>query len=257
MKVLPLTIESISDSDEKECRVTSPGQILSILRSISESGVQAALYYNANRDFIMTTILEVDEDGMWLEQGSLASANHQIAQSRRLKLVSSHNQVKVQFAVDEAHEVTYDGQPAFFLHMPQALYRFQRREYFRLEFAASEQMRCIVNATRPGGPGVPEPCDFQLADISGGGVGLICREGELELQAGQTYTGCRIDLPGAGPLIFNLTVRYIKPISTTKAGKTISHAGCEFRNLDGATTLRLQRYITDKQRLMAATAGSL
>ena len=77
-KDIPLTIENITDADEKECRVSSPKQIESILRNIAETGTNAALYYNPKRDFIMTTILDVDEDGLWVETGQSAMENHHI-----------------------------------------------------------------------------------------------------------------------------------------------------------------------------------
>lgn len=256
-KDIPLTIESITDSDEQECRITSPRQIESILRNISETGSNAALYYNAKRDFIMTTILDVDEDGMWVEQASSAMVNHQIEESKKLKLVSSHHQVKVQFATDRASSVSYDDSPAFFIPMPKSIYRFQRREFFRLSPLPSEQMRCTINITKPSHPGVTEACEVPVADISGGGIGLTCMEGEIDLQPGDTYSGCRINLTGIGPVMVNLIVKNLVPISTTKSGKTISRAGCEFRNLDGQTTVKLQRFITDRQRLMAANATAL
>ncbi|HEX5364164.1 MAG TPA: flagellar brake protein [Gallionella sp.] len=256
-KDIPLTIESITDADEQECRITSSRQIASILRNIAETGSNAALYYNSKRDFIMTTILDVDEDGMWVEQASSATVNHQIEESKRIKLVSSHNQVKVQFGADGASSVTYDERPAFFIPIPDSIYRFQRREYFRLSLLPSEQMRCIINMARPEAPGTIVQIEVPVADISGGGIGLTCMEGEVDINAGESYSKCQINLPGVGPVLVNLIVRNLVPVSTTKSGKTISRAGCEFKDLDGQTTVKLQRFITDKQRLMAANATSL
>lgn len=255
-KDIPLTIENITDADEQECRITSPRQIESILRNIAEIGANAALYYNAKRDFIMTTILDVDEDGMWVEQASGATTNHQIEESKRIKLVSSHHEVKVQFSAEGASSVSYDDSPAFFIPMPASIYRFQRREYFRLSISPSEQMRCIINIAKPETPGTSVATEVPVADISGGGIGLICMEGEVDIHAGEAYSKCQINLPGAGPVLVNLIVKNVVPLSTTKSGKTISRAGCEFRNLDGQTTVKLQRFITDKQRQAAADATS-
>lgn len=255
-KDIPLTIESITDADEQECRITSSRQIESILRHIAETGSNAALYYNPKRDFIMTTILDVDEDGMWVEQASGATTNHQIEQSKQIKVVSSHNQVKVQFGVGNASSVTYDDRPAFFIPMPASIYRFQRREFFRLSISPSEQMRCIINIAKPEAPGTTVATQVPVADISGGGIGLTCMEGEVDILAGDAYSNCQINLPGVGPVLVNLVVRNLVPLSTTKSGKTISRAGCEFKNMDGQTTVKLQRYITDKQRQASADAAS-
>ncbi|HCI13458.1 MAG: hypothetical protein A2063_02415 [Gallionellales bacterium GWA2_60_142] len=259
-KDIPLTIESITDADEKECRISSPKQIHSILRDIAESGTNAALYYNAKRDFIMTTILDLDEDGLWVEPGHSATENHHIGESHKITLVSSHNHVKVQCAANAASIVTYDDQPAFFLPMPTSLYRLQRREYFRLSLLPSEYLRCIIETGRPKAPGTQEPppqITIPVMDISGGGIGLVFMEDEFGLETGTLYQNCRIDLPEIGPIEVNLIVRNIIPLSTNKLGKTMKRAGCEFKNIDGPTTLKLQRFITDKQRLMAANASAL
>ena len=259
-KDIPLTIESITEADEKECRISSARQIESILRNIAENGANAALYYNSKRDFIMTTILDLDEDGMWIEQGRSATENHHIGESRKITMVTSHNGVKVQFVVNAASSVTYDDAPAFFLPMPAAIYRLQRREYFRLSLLPSEQLRCIVSMLRPKGTGTQQEAvdlTVPVVDISGGGVGLSFMEDEIDFTQGAVYTDCRIDLPEVGPIHVDLIVKNIIPLSTNKLGKTFKRAGCEFKNIDGPTTVKLQRFITDKQRLMAANASAL
>lgn len=259
-KDIPLTIESLTDADEKECRITSARQIESILRSIAESGANAALYYNAKRDFIMTTILDLDEDGLWVEQGRSAMENHHVTESRKLTMVSSHNQVKVQFVVNGASSVTYDDAPAFFLPMPPTLYRLQRREYFRLALLPSEQLRCIIDTTpAKGADGTQEAVQrtAPVMDISGGGVGLAFTEGEIDFVPGEIYPNCQIDLPDIGTIHVSITIKNVVPLSTSRLGKTLKRAGCEFMDIDGPTTLKLQRFITDKQRMMAANASAL
>jgi c-di-GMP-binding flagellar brake protein YcgR len=258
-KDIPLTIESITDADEKECRVSSAKQIESILRNIAENGTNAALYYNPKRDFIMTTILDLDEDGMWVEQGRSATENHHITESHKITLVSAHNQVKVQFAVNAASSVTYDDQPAFFLPMPTILYRLQRREYFRLSLLPAEQLRCIIDTVRPKGPDAPQEAiqrTVPVMDISGGGIGLAFMEGEIDFVPGEVYTDCQIDLPEIGPIQVTFVIKNIVPLSTNKLGKALKRAGCEFKDIDGPTTVKLQRFITYKQRLMAANASA-
>ncbi|HZW25662.1 MAG TPA: flagellar regulator YcgR PilZN domain-containing protein [Gallionella sp.] len=260
-KNIPLTIESITDADEKECRIVSTKQIQSILRNIAESGTNAALYYNAKREFIMTTILDLDEDGLWVEPGHSSTENHHIGESRKITLVSSHNQVKVQFFVNNASLVTYDKQPALFLPMPTSIYRFQRREYFRLSLSTAEHLRCLINVKKARGESLEEnvapleasvvEVEIPAADISGGGIGLVCMEGDFDFVPGETYTDCQIDLPNIGLIHVSITIKNLIPISKHKSGKMLQRAGCEFRDIDGQTAGKLQRFITDKQRLMA------
>lgn len=261
-KDVTLTIEAITESDEKDCLVTSSKQIMSILRTMAENATKSALYYNTNQNFIMTSVLDVDEDGMWIEQGMSATVNHLITESKYPTLVGSHAQVKVQFSVNTAFSVTYDGEPALFLPFPTKLYRLQRREYFRLSLPPTEQLHCIIDTENfideddESGSLDLSVSDIKMpaADISGGGIGLICMPDEVCLQPGETYENCQIALPGAGTVLVSFTVMNLITLSTTRAGKAIQRAGCEFVNLDGKTAAKLQRYITDKQRDIATSS---
>ncbi len=261
-KNIPLKIEQISALEERECRITSAREIESIVRDTAHSGANTALYYNPNNNFIMTTILDVDEDGMWLEPGRSATANFEIKSSKLLRLVSAHNQVKIQFTVGSASSVSYDGHPALFVPLPDSLYRLQRREFFRLALPPTEQLHCIVNITSPKTECVPIQNDqhdmtvidieMPATDISGGGIGLVHKEGEDDIRVGETYSACQINLPETGTILVDILVKNIIPLSTTRAGQTILRAGCEFKSLDAQTANKLQRFITEKQRLLAA-----
>lgn len=261
-KDVTLTIEAITDNDERDCLVTSSRQMVSILHTMAEHATKCALYYNTNQNFIMTSVLDVDEDGMWIEQGLSATVNHLITESKSLTLVGSHAQVKVQFWVNSAASVTYDGEPALFLPLPKKLYRLQRREYFRLSLPPTEHLHCIIdsaNFSAINDSVAASSLDLSVsdievpaADISGGGIGLICMPDEVCLQPGETYSHCQINLPGAGSVLVSFTVMNLITLSTTRSGKAIQRAGCEFRDLDAHTTAKLQRYITDKQRDIVA-----
>lgn len=244
---VPLTIERLSDTHEGECRVTSMRQILSFLRSIAESGAPVALYFDGARDFIMTSVLDIGEKGLWVEQSTDMPKNRRITESRKMTLVSSLDHVKIQFSANAARAVTHRSYPAFYLPLPGMVYRVQRREYYRLMLPLSEHMCCVISAGEP-----PElrQVEVPVMDISGGGVRLSYAEKEIEFVMGQTYAGCRINLPEVGRIEVTITVRNLVSVSP-KPGQIIRRAGCEFRDLDNASSMLLQRYVTKMQRLKA------
>lgn len=216
-------------------------QIQSILRNVSDGGSRAALYYDGGQDFIITSLLDVGEKGLWVEQGADVSKNRHIAESKRITLVSYIDQVKIQFIADAAKAVTHQGYPAFFLALPSHIYRIQRREYFRLSVPVTERLRCII-------PQAGGKLELPVMDISGGGIRLSCAESNIEFVLGQTYAGCQIDLPEIGKISVTITVK--SAVSTSpKPGQTIQYLGCEFKNLDNASGVLLQRYVTRMQRL--------
>ncbi|OGT00554.1 MAG: hypothetical protein A3F73_07060 [Gallionellales bacterium RIFCSPLOWO2_12_FULL_59_22] len=215
-----------------------------MLHDIAESGSPAALYYDGAKDFIMTSLLDVGEKGFWVEQGTDAPINRRIADSKRITLVSLHKHVKIQFPVAAIRAVTHQGYPAFYLPLPASLCRIQRREYFRLAIPSSERLRCII----PIGKGPVVQVETPVMDISGGGVRLSYAENDIEFVLGQTYAGCQIDLPEVGKISVTLMVKNLVSVSP-KPGQEIKRVGCEFRNLDSASSVMLQRYVTNMQRL--------
>ena len=75
--------------------------------------------------------------------------------------------------------------------------------------------------------------------------------------SGKSVVVRNIDLPNIGQVRVDLVVRNIIPLNRNKAGKMIQRAGCEFKNLDLQTASKLQRFITEKQRVLAARGISL
>lgn len=244
-KNIPLNIERLSEEQEKECRIISARQIQSILRNISETSSRVALYYDGSQDFIMTSLLGVGDKGFWVEQSTDMSKNRHITENKKITLVSSHNQVKIQFLVNAIRAVTHQGYPAFYLPFPASLYRIQRREYYRATIPHSERLRCIIPVNQPQ-PG--DRLEAPVLDIGGGGIRLSCAEDGIEFVLGQIYTGCQIDLPEVGEISVTLIVKSMVSLSP-KPGQTIKRVGCEFKDLDNASSVLLQHYVTKIQLL--------
>ena len=242
---ISLTIERLPEHQESECRISSARQIQSLLRNIVEEGSRAALYCDGTKEFIMTSLLDVGDKGFWVEQGTDAPKNQRIAASKKITLVSSLGQVKIQLSADSIRAATHQGYPAFYLPFPASLYRIQRREYFRLAIPLSERLRCVVPINKPQ-PG--DKVELPIMDISGGGIRLSCAEEGVEFVIGQNYAGCQIDLPEVGKIEAALRVKNVVSVSP-KPGQTISRIGCEFMKLDSASGVLLQRYVTKMQRM--------
>lgn len=246
-KDIPLKIEIFSSGEDDKHRLASAKEIEFVLRHIAEKGVRVALYYGDANDFILTTLLDVDNEGLWLEQSPNDSDNRRIAESNKLVFVSSHLQVKVQFTARQVSAVVHQGYPAFHLPLPDSIYRLQRREYYRLMAPVTEPLRCVIATER-----TPKrrPLEFIIMDISGGGVGLTCAETDTELVPGESYPNCRVDLPEVGTISGTIEVKTLA-LLTSASGHIHKRAGCEFRNLDGQSTILLQRYVTNMQRAKA------
>ncbi|BBI98781.1 hypothetical protein FGKAn22_04740 [Ferrigenium kumadai] len=248
-KDIPLKIEIFSSEDDDKHRITSAKEIEFILHKIAEKESRVALYYGNSNEFILVTLLGVDNKGLWLEQSPNEADNRRVIESKRLIFVSSHQQVKVQFTAHQAGSVEYRGYPSFYLPLPDHIYRLQRREYYRLSTPVSSPLRCIIPMGRTP---ARKPCEVTVMDISGGGVGLTCSETDIDLVPGEIYPDCRIDLPEVGTIYATIEVKSLA-VLTSPSGRTHKRAGCEFKNLDGQSTILLQRYVTNMQRERSKT----
>lgn len=243
-KEVPLKIELLSNMEDDNYRLTSAKEIEFVLRHIAEKAVRVALYYGNMNEFILTTVLNVDEHGLWLEQSRNVAENRRIIESRRFVLVSSHLQVKIQFTARQIREELYRNFPTFYLALPNSIYRLQRREYYRLITPIIDPLKCvIVTGKKP----LEQPREFTIMDISGGGVALIGAEADTELEPGLIYPECRIELPELGTVSGEIEVRTLA-LLTSGTGLIRKRAGCQFKNLDSQAVMMLQRYVTNMQR---------
>lgn len=239
-----LKIEVLSSQDDDQYRLTNEREILFVLRNMVEKNPRVAIYYNAANDFILTTLIDVDKTGVWLEQSNQGAQNRLIASSDKLIIVGSQAHVKVQFSASKPSEAVHQGIASFHLPLPSNIYRLQRREYFRLMTPAENPLHCII---KPEQPPEAKPRAVTIMDISGGGVGLTCAEDNVELVPGKTYQNCEIELPEEGVIAGSIKVKNLV-VLTTPEGASIKRAGCQFQELESSATIKLQRFVNNMQR---------
>lgn len=249
-KEVPLKIELFSDGDDSQFRIHSKREIQSILHGIAQEGARAVLYYGESNDFILTTLLGVNEQGLWVDTGSLADDNKRILHSKKIIFISSHHQVKVQFVAHHIENALFNNGAAFHLPLPDSMLRIQRRDYFRLTTPVNNPLRCIIPVTPPAHPVQPGTLiskrEVTIMDISVGGVALVCEEYDTELQPGKIYPDCKISLPDIGTVTATVKVKSAFEI-TLRNGLVNKRVGCEFIYLNGDAAALLQRYVTHLQ----------
>lgn len=247
-KGVSLEIERFRRGEEEEFRIASKKEVLFILSDIAEKGTRVLLYYNANSQFIVTTLLTATADGIWLETGPNQEDNQHILQSDHVTVVSMHRGVKIQFSAPAVH-LAPPSNDAFYLEFPDYILRIQRRNFFRLSIPLSIALECVI----PVKSNDPEQADqppvmrkLQIADISGGGLSLSCENNETDLTFGRVFPDCTIALPNIDNITVTLVVRNIIETSLNNevTGKRI---GCQFLDLDLKTSTLLQRYISRLQ----------
>ena len=237
--------EVLSRAEENEHGIASAAEILSILKHIAGNATPVGLFYYCDgRNFILTTLLCVNETGLWLEQSKDETDNKRILESDGLIFVSTHLQIKVQFSAKQARSEAYRGYSAFYLPLPECIYRLERRNSFRVEISTAKVLRCAIPISEKK---AQLPFEVDLIDISAEGMKLSYSKSDIGLVQGKTYENCQIKLPELGTVFVTMVVRNVFSLPT-QSGLTIERAGCQFLNLGVESSDSLQRYVNSMQQ---------
>jgi c-di-GMP-binding flagellar brake protein YcgR len=246
-KEVPLKIEVFANDEENDFILHDPREIIAVLRDIVAHRNRVALYFNDDNSMVLTLLLAVDENGVWVDAAANPLDNRHIERSNRIVFVSTHNQAKVQWVSTETSQALYENTSAFFLPLPRKLLRLQRRDYYRLLTREPNAPTCLI---RP----LPEQAHIHhkvtVMDISIGGVALVCKEDGVDLQPGMQYQNCEIELPDIGTINATIEVKNTFEL-TARNGKVTRRAGCVFVKPSVETAKMLQRYVAQMQQQQA------
>lgn len=238
---VPLNIARLTPEEAQQFLISSEKEVLFILHTIEHKQSRAALFFNDGKNFLLTTLLAVNERGLWLGASGLEAENVAALASKDVVFVSSHYQVRVQFDAERLEATRHLDQNALFIPLPKTLLRMQRRDYFRLPTLTQPPLQCVISS--PGSESAPPEQPITIMDISVGGVALTCEEHNIDLLPGNVYQNCQIELPDIGTLNAAIKVKNTFD-AITPDGSIQKRAGCEFQKLDGASEIMLQRYIS-------------
>lgn len=229
--------------DSTRYALSSKAEIAYVLRAVMRKRELVTAHFNHGRDFILTSILEVDpdEETIFFDHGANAALNRRILDASRIIFVTRQDRVKVQFVAEGIEDSEYGGRPAFVIDFPESVLKLQRRDYFRLDTPITNPIKCTI--PRPNGTRV----EVTVVDISVGGIGAIHFPPDLEPTPGLVLPDCRIVLPDVGVLMCTLEVRNVYPV-TLKTGAQTMRCGCCFVDCPASTQAMIQRYITKLER---------
>ncbi|PTN13130.1 flagellar brake protein [Nitrosomonas aestuarii] len=227
-------------------RIYSKIDILYILRDMMQKNTLITLYFDRSNQFILTSILALDENKneMLIDVGAEPKFNEAALASKHLTFITSQNRIKIEFTCDQIKTKQFEGRSAFAVELPASLIRMQRRNYFRISTPTTKPLKCIIPLqTRD----TPTKAEITLLDISCGGIGVIDHHPVIHFDPGVSYHNCQIDLPGTGRITTTIQVKNTYEI-TLKGGQTCKRAGCQFIDLPKSMEIMIQRYITKQEQ---------
>jgi len=239
------SFEPIQEADERYA-LHSRAEIVSVLRALQKEGALITIYFDQGCEFILTTILAVnpESEDLILDLGADAHANKLLLQARQVLMVGNQDRVRIEFASNQVVQTTFEERAAFRMRMPSVLKRLQRRDFFRLDVPKGRRIRAFLqlSAAKPDRLG-----EFELLDISCGGVAIIgYAEGE-PLSVGKVHPACTINLPGIGTISAPLEICSVADV-TLRSGGHARRVGCRFVRLSNQMQTMIQRFINNVER---------
>ncbi|MES2534921.1 MAG: flagellar regulator YcgR PilZN domain-containing protein [Pseudomonadota bacterium] len=246
------------ETDELEpYRIRLRQEIITLLRSLAVRQQLLHMNFDGGEESLVTAILKVHEpDGSLIVSGAPGVLGYQrIAESREITFETVLDRVRIVFSVKRAEICEYQSRPALRMEIPASLIRLQRRESFRVPIPVTEPVRCTIRLQNDNGPDSAQ-ITLALQNVSGGGIALIDETMALDDTVGRIYEQCRIDLPGASPIVTNLQIRNSRNVRLAN-GKTVRRLGCLFLDLPRPMMAAVQRYILNLEREQNARMSGL
>lgn len=237
----PPAAELLSNDQFSQYLLRSKSEMFSVFRGLVERVSQVTMFFNEGKDMILTSIVSYDDSGIVLDLGASGEMNRKALEANKLFCVTQLDKVKVQFLLLGVKRIEVGGQPAFKAPLPETVLRLQRREYFRLTTPIARPLKCQITIPDVG------VIEAQVADISGGGIGLMGIPLTVKIEPGMDFSNCKIDLPEVGTVVATVQIRSVFE-TTTRSGVRSKRAGCQFVNLPGPMMTLIQRYIIKVER---------
>lgn len=237
-----MTTENSTSDESDRFKIDHLGEIERILSGVMAKKALVTAYSDNKRDFLVTSLVEVDLAGraIYFGVGQDESLNAALAGSSNVFFSTTHNQVRVQFATSSLTLTTRNGERVLCAEMPHELLRFQRREYYRLPTSKLKPVKCVIQVD-------DTSLETEVVDISLGGLGVLAYTTGVALSEGDVYHGCRLTLPEAGSYLVSLSIRAVYE-SNEQGGVKSRRVGCQFIDLAPSVETDIQRYIIRGER---------
>lgn len=233
---------SAPEAAPEELRVTAAAEIAAYLQQLHRDN--AAVLLNAPPGRGLTsriTTLDVDAGVLGMEIGTDPDGISQaLVAAGEITAIAYLGTIKLQFELDDAVLVSGDQGAVLRSSLPERLYRFQRRQAFRVQPAGSLYPRVIV----PGGESPGRA--LRVLDISVGGLALALPAGAAPLPVGEVAGGLVLELDRITALRIALLPHHASAIAADADGTL--QLGCAFVDLDTAASRSLQVYVDQTQK---------
>lgn len=228
-----------------DLKVNTQPEILSLLRDIQDKGLMLTLVAPDGCNFAATLrSIEPDLASISFSAAANEPSLHRLLEADDVLAVAYLDRIKVQFQIDNLLLVTGPDGSALRADLPREMYRFQRRDSFRVRPVESGAPRATLSD--PHHPG--HTLRLRVLDVSMGGMAVFVAEDaspNADFPIGTLLGPVDLQLDRSTQLQVHLRVQHVSGFNQESKGVQL---GCAFESLSGTASGILQRYIDHTQK---------
>jgi c-di-GMP-binding flagellar brake protein YcgR len=247
----------IAQPGEEPFVVHNTKEILHILNDLSAQKTALKVSFNQGRNDYLTHIIDIDTDNafVYLDMGIDDAFNKRLLASPEI-LILKDSGVRIKWKSNQHTMITLLDGNALKIELPPELIRLQRREVFRLAPPITKPVPCEIPIPNAFNPNLKDILQFNLVDVSLGGVGLIVQKGlHPSLVVGASFEDCKINFPETGQTNLKLEVKNILTLPAEK-GIAKYRVGLEFVNPSRGNESIIHKYTFNLERAMLVAKNS-
>jgi len=212
------------------------GEIMQKLRQLGKKNSLISIHFN--NQSMLSTVVDVlaDKNLLVLDYGGNEELNQKLLKHDRGIVKTDYDGITAQFTITDIRKARLHGKPSFACALPESVLWVQRREFYRVRIPLSENVTCELNH------GDDHIKEYPVLDISTGGIALFDKDDELDLEPGNIFHNCKLNLGEHGSTTINLEIRnhILKNQNDPSEG---NRCGCGFLNLTGDFESTVQKFI--------------
>ena len=212
------------------------GEIMQKLRQLGKKNSLVTMHFNDQT--MLSTVVDVlaDKNLLVLDYGGNEELNQKLLQYDRAVIKTEYDGITAQFSVSNIRKARLQGKPSFACPLPESILWVQRREFYRVRIPLSETVTCeLIHGDK-------HRTEYPVLDISTGGIALLDKNDELELEPGTVFHNSKLTLGEHDAAFINLEVRNHIPVNPNEPSAGV-RCGCAFLNLTGDFEGSMQRFI--------------
>lgn len=234
--------------DDEKYLTSHPIAIAQILNELAKNKTTLNLSFAYGQEQGLTTVIGVsaDKKSVYMDKSLDPGFNKKLLESDTV-VFSKTDGIRIRWVTHKITEVKLKDGPALKISLPQSVYRFQRREFFRSPAPTTKPIVCYIPYKNPT-TDADEAIEMNLVDISIGGIGVVALDHISPLlEVEKVFEHCKMTLPTFGDLDVGLCVKHISASELLNGAKKY-RVGFQFTKLSHQDERAVQNYVLQLER---------